>query len=170
MPNQSTGTVETTQSSSYLNGVKTLQDKLPAVLDDFKKYYVFSNKNPTYSEYQTIYANIKGNMSSINNDLLTIYNNVKTDSQNLATALSNINQLIEYEKTRNGKLKSDATNINNNYNGSKILIDDFKEIYTKKYVINFLLFLGIIIGTTALIKVFGAKADVTSGSSYVPVK
>ena len=42
--------------------LQTLNQQLPAILDDFKKYYVFFNKNPEYPEYQNSFENIKGNM------------------------------------------------------------------------------------------------------------
>jgi hypothetical protein len=35
--------------------IHTLQQQLPAILDDFKKYYVFYNKNPEYPEYQQMF-------------------------------------------------------------------------------------------------------------------
>ena len=67
---------ETVQSVEFNNKIKTIQEKLPSILDDFKKYYVFFNKNPTYSEYQKIYEDLKGNLSSIGNELLTITSDV----------------------------------------------------------------------------------------------
>ena len=32
-------------------------------LDDFKKYYVFYNKNPEYNEYKSHFENIKNNLN-----------------------------------------------------------------------------------------------------------
>jgi hypothetical protein len=160
--NQSTQNTYTTQPSSYLNDIKILQGKLPAILDDFKKYYVFFNKNPTYSEYQSIYENLKSNMNSINNELLTIYQNVNNDSQNLSTALSNINKLIDFEKKRNQQLTSYSQNINNNYTGSEKMIDDYKKIYIKNFLKTILMFLGIVIEIIILIKIFGSKSNVNT--------
>jgi hypothetical protein len=160
--NESTQNTYTTQPSSYLNDIKILQGKLPAILDDFKKYYVFFNKNPTYSEYQSIYENLKSNMNSINNELLTIYQNVNNDSQNLSTALSNINKLIDFEKKRNQQLTSYSQNINNNYTGSEKMIDDYKKIYIKNFLKTILMFLGIVVEIIILIKIFGNKSNVNT--------
>ena len=33
-------------SKNFLSQINTLKEKLPSILDDFKKYYVFYNKNP----------------------------------------------------------------------------------------------------------------------------
>jgi hypothetical protein len=68
--------------------------------------------------------------------------------------LLKINESIEKEKNKNIKLKSLESNINNNYNGSRIMINEYKEIYNSKYYNNIFIFIGIIISGTALIKVF----------------
>jgi hypothetical protein len=154
-------TVQTIQTLEY-NKIKTLQEKLPAILDDFKKYYVFFNKNPTYNEYQTIYANLTNNINSIFNELSSIANDVITNSQNLGDDLLKINTLIEAEKTKFNKLKSIESSINNEYNGSKKMIDEYKQIYNENYIKNVLMFIGIIISGTALVKVFSNKNITTN--------
>jgi hypothetical protein len=153
--------VQTVQTVEY-NKIKTLQEKLPAILDDFKKYYVFFNKNPTYNEYQTIYANLTNNINSIFNELSSIANDVITNSQNLGDDLLKINTLIETEKTKFNKLKSIESSINNEYNGSKKMIDEYKQIYNENYIKNVLMFIGIIISGTALVKVFSNKNITTN--------
>ena len=151
---------DTVQTIEFNNKIKTLQEKLPNILDDFKKYYVFFNKNPTYSEYQTIYENLKGNLNSIGNELLTITSDVEKNTKNIGEFLLKINQSIEKEKNKNIKLKSIESNINNSYNGSRVMINEYKEIYNLKYYNNILMFIGIIIRRTTLINVFANKSHV----------
>jgi hypothetical protein len=150
------------QPSDLQNKITTLQEKLPPILDDFKKYYVFLNKNPTYSEYQTIYANLTGNINSIASELSFISNDVITNAKSVGDALLKINTLIESEKNKNLELKSIESNINNEYNGSKIMIQEYKQIYNENYIKNVLIFIGIIISGTALVKVFGNKVTNTN--------
>jgi hypothetical protein len=151
---------ETVQTVEFNNKIKTIQEKLPTILDDFKKYYVFFNKNPTYSEYQTIYENLKGNLNSISNELLSITTDVEKNTKNIGDFLLKINQSIEREKNKNNKLKNIESNVNNSYNGSRVMINEYKETYNSKYYNNILLFIGIIISGTALIKVFANKSPV----------
>ena len=145
---------ETVQTPDFNSKIRTLQEKLPAILDDFEKYYVFFNKNPTYSEYEKIYENLKNNLNNISNELLTITIDVDKNTKNIGEFLLKINQSIEKEKNKNIKLKSIENNINNSYNGSQIMIDEYKEIYNSKYYNNIFMFIGIIISGTALVKVF----------------
>ena len=37
--------------STFKNNLITLNSQFPSMLDDFKKYYIFFNKNPDYNEY-----------------------------------------------------------------------------------------------------------------------
>jgi len=145
---------ESVQTFEFNNKINTLQEKLPAILDDFKKYYVFFNKNPTYSEYQKIYEDLKGNLNSISNELLTITSDVEQNTKNIGDFLLKINQSIEKEKNKNSRLKSIESNVNNSYNGSQVMINEYKEIYNTKYYNNIFMFIGVIISGTALIKVF----------------
>ena len=48
-----------TKPPVFLSKINTLKEKLPSILDDFKKYYIFYNKNPEYTEYQQMFENIK---------------------------------------------------------------------------------------------------------------
>ena len=151
---------ETVQPFEFNNKINTLQEKLPTILDDFKKYYVFFNKNPTYSEYQKIYENLNGNLNAIGNELLTMTNQIEENTKNIGEFLLKLNQSIEKEKNKNVKLKSIESNINNSYNGSRVMINEYKETYNLKYYNNILMFIGIIISGTTLIKVFGNKSAV----------
>ena len=140
--------------TDYLYNVKTLQEKLPAILDDFKKYYVFFNKNPTYSEYQTIFENIKGNLNSINSDLFKILNDIERNTNNISDNFTEVNKIIKDEKNKNTKLKYIYDKINNNLNGSRTMIDEYKQIYNEKYLNNVFIFIGIIVSGVILTKVF----------------
>lgn len=149
-------------SSKFLIDIKNIQEKLPAILDDFKKYYIFYNKNPTYTEYQTMFENLKGNLNSINSELFKITNSVEKNTQEFSNKFSELNKLITNEKNKNIKLKSVYDKINDNFHGSKIMIDEYKQIYNEKYVNNIFIFIGIIVNVIILAKVFSGKGNVNA--------
>jgi hypothetical protein len=148
--------------SEYLNDINVLKEKLPAILDDFKKYYVFYNKNPTYSEYQTMFENIKANLNSINSELYKIQNSVEKNTTTISSEFKEINKLIKEEKTNNSRFKSLYDKVNNNLNGSKIMIDEYKQIYNEKYINNVFIFIGIITSGIILAKVFRNNAPINN--------
>ena len=138
-------TDDLTKPQVFLSQINTLKEKLPSILDDFKKYYVFYNKNPEYSEYQQMFENIKGNLQNINSELFMTSNNIEKDTESINDRLQKINILIEKEKIKNRQLKRRLGIIEKKYNGSDELISDYKEIYNLDYLKNFALFYGLIL-------------------------
>ena len=138
-------TDDLTKPQVFLSKINVLKEKLPSILDDFKKYYVFYNKNPEYDEYQQIFENIKGNLQNINSELFMTSNNIEKDTENINDRLQKINALIAKEKIKNRQLKKRLGIVEKKYNGSDELISDYKEIYNLDYLTNYALFYGIIV-------------------------
>ena len=136
------------------NKINILEEKIGPILDDFKKYYIFYNTSPDYDEYQRIYENLKANLLSINNELLDISRNTNNKIVDINESFLKINKIIEDERNKNKKLKTIENGINDDYNGSEIMINEYKKKYNKSYTINVLMLLGIIISSITLIKVF----------------
>jgi len=158
------------QINDLQNKINTIEEKLPAILDDFKKYYVFFNKNPTYNEYQQIYQNLKSELDSISGDLLKIVNEINSNTQKISDSLLKINILIEKEKAKNITLKAAEYDVNNKYKGSSTMIDEYKQIYNENYFNNVFLFIGIIIAIVSLVKVFTGKSTINNVNSNLSVK
>ena len=138
-------TDDLTKPQVFLSKINVLKEKLPSILDDFKKYYVFYNKNPEYGEYQQMFENIKGNLQNINSELFMTSNNIEKDTENINDRLQKINALIAKEKIKNRQLKKRLGIVEKKYNGSDELISDYKEIYNLDYLTNYALFYGVIL-------------------------
>ena len=143
-------------SKNFLSQINTLKEKLPSILDDFKKYYVFYNKNPEYNEYQQMFENIKSNLQNMNSELFMTSNNIEKDTENINNRLQKINALISKEKVKNKQLKKKLGYIEKQYNGSDELISDYKDIYNLDYLTNFALFFGVILLASTLALKFKA--------------
>jgi hypothetical protein len=141
----------------FLSQINTLKEKLPAILDDFKKYYIFYNKNPEYNEYQQIFESIKGNLQNINSELFMTTNNIEKGTEDINSKLQIINKLITKEKIKNRKLKRQLGIVEKKYNGSDELISDYKEMYNLDYLNNFALFMGILTLGIILSKKFQSR-------------
>ena len=138
-------TDDLTKPEVFISQINTLKEKLPPVLDDFKKYYIFYNKNPEYDEYQQFFENIKSNLQKINSELFMTSNNIEKDIENINSRLQKIDILITKEKIKNKQLKRRLGIIEKKYNGSDELINDYKEMYNLDYLNNFALFFGVIL-------------------------
>jgi hypothetical protein len=133
--------------------LQTLNKQLPAILDDFKKYYVFFNKNPEYPEYQTSFENIKGNMTKLSSDLFMLSNDVQSSTNELNKKLFALNVLIQEEKERNRDLKLSLGIVEHKNNAATELISDYKNIYSEEYLRNWALFISILIIGNAISKI-----------------
>ena len=143
-----------TKPPVFLSKINILKEKLPSILDDFKKYYIFYNKNPEYTEYQQMFENIKSNLQSINSELFMTSNNIEKDTENINDRLQKINILIRKEKMKNQQLKKKLGIVEKKYNGSDELISDYKEMYNLDYLNNFALLFGVILLGGTLVSKF----------------
>ena len=133
--------------------LQTLNKQLPAILDDFKKYYVFFNKNPEYPEYQNSFENIKGNMNKLNSDLFMLSNDVESSTNELNKKLFALNILIQKEKERNRKLNLGLGIVEHKNNAATELISDYKSMYSEEYLRNWALFVSILIIGVSISKI-----------------
>lgn len=132
-------------ADKYKEDLNVLNGKFYSILDDFKKYYIFFNKNPEVDEYQQMFSNIKDNIESINSKLFTINTNLQQTIDDINIKIQQINIEIQKEKTKNIELKNNVGVINNKRTSSGILIDNYKELYNNKYYFNVTILIGILI-------------------------
>ncbi len=133
--------------------LQTLNQQLPAILADFKKYYVFFNKNPEYPEYQNAFENIKGNMNKLGSELFMLSNDVQSSTNEINKKLFALNILIQKEKERNRELKLKLGIIEHKNSAATELISDYKNMYSEEYLRNWALFLSIIIIGVSISKI-----------------
>ena len=150
-----------TEPPVFLSKINNLKEKLPSILEDFVKYYVFYSKNPEYNEYQQIFENIKGNLQNINSELFMTSNNIEKDTETINNRLQKINALIAKEKIKNRQLKRKLGIVEKKYNGSDELISDYKEMYNLDYLTNFALFYGAIMLTVIMALRFKSSPSIT---------
>ena len=137
----------------FMEQLQTLNQQLPAILDDFKKYYVFFNKNPEYPEYQNAFNTIKGNMTKLSSDLFMLSNDVQSSTDELNKKLFALNVLIQKEKERNRELKLKLGIVEHKNNAATELISDYKNMYSEGYLRNWALFISIIIIGASISKI-----------------
>ena len=157
-----------TQPNSFLAKLKPYQEKLPSILEDFVKYYVFYNRNPEVNEYQQLFDNIKGNLQSLNSGLFVETNNIEKMTETINEKLLELDKLIMKEKKMNRELKRRLGIVENTYNGSDEMITNFKDMYEYQYLTNFATLGGIIVLVTLLFKPNKPSAGLVPTSSVKP--
>ena len=141
----------------FTQQIITLQEQLPAMLHDFKRYYILSNKSPENSEYNNAYQNIEKNLIKINSDIFTLSNNIQSNIDELNTQLSSLASLIGTEKTTNTQLTTSANDLKHNNNATIEMISDYSHIYESDYLRNWAIFLSILVAGLTISKVYSSK-------------
>jgi hypothetical protein len=149
-------------SSIFLNKLNILKQQLPSILDDFKKYYIFYNKNPENSEYQQMFENIKNNLNNINSQLFMVKNNVQSETNKLNKNMVYLNKLIQNDKEINIDIKDKLRRTyDKNYSTSE-LISDYNKMYEIEYLRNWALFLSILLVCITVSRVFVSKTTINT--------
>jgi uncharacterized protein YqgV (UPF0045/DUF77 family) len=156
--------IEFENPENFKEKITGLQDKLPFILEDFKKNYVLYNKDQEYNEYQQTFEVSKGNLQQINFDLSTIETDVSANTNKLNEQLNEINRQIEEEREENIMLKSKLGLLEDGSNSMDEMIDDYKKKYHLAYLRNWGLLLSTLVAWITIkyiFKSFQVKLDYT---------
>lgn len=142
------------QSKYFNEKITNINSQFFSALDDFKKYYVYFNKNPEVNEFQNFYENSKGQLQTISKNLFVVTNDIDSSIEKLDDKMSSISVKLEDEKNLNKEMMDILTNLQNTQNGSEILIDDSKTKYNEQYYKNIQIIVGIFIVSGLLASLF----------------
>jgi len=142
------------QAKHFNEQINNIKSQFFSALDDFKKYYVYYNKNPEVNEFQNYYTNSKGQLQTMSKDLFLTTNNIDKNIEFLDNEMLYTSIKLEKQKKLHKELSELINNLQNTQNGSEILIDDSKTKYNLQYYKNVELFIGILIVSGLLTKIF----------------
>jgi hypothetical protein len=149
--------VQMTRVKVFEEKINTINNQFFAALDDFKKYYVYFNKNPEVDEFQHYYSNSKSQLQTLNKDLFLTTNDIGTDIDKLNTEIQQVSADIDVERDKFIELTDILTNIENTQTGSETLISDAKTLYNIRYVKNIEIMTGILVVSVMLRVVFNKQ-------------
>ena len=150
------------QATQFDEKIDTIKTQFFSALDDFKKYYVYYNKNPEVDEFQTYYLNSKSQLQSMSRDLFLVTNSIDKNIENLDTQMASVSIKLKDEKKLNGELMKILANLDNTQTGSEILIDNSKDNYNMQYYNNWEIFFGILVVSGLLVKLFKPSSTIPS--------
>lgn len=148
--------------------IKALQSGFFSALDDFKKYYVYYNKNPEVDEFLNFYTNSKGQLQNFSRDIYLASSSIDKTIEELDKEMGVNNQRIKAEKKLNEEMLSVMDNLQETKNGSVILIGDSKDDYNNQYYKNLFIIIGTAIVGGSLAYIF-KKKDINV-ASVLPIE
>jgi len=131
-------------AQKYNNKLADYAEMFPHMLDEFKKHYIFFNKNPEVNEYQQLYLSMKSNIQQAISQVFVTTNEIQQNIDELNSYIVEFNKKIDKEKIKNVDLKKKLGMLNAENDASGLMIDNYKETYNIQYFTNFVILLGIL--------------------------
>jgi len=129
----------------YMEQLNSLENVVPSLVKDFKKYYVYFHTTPENQEYKTMFENIQGNLNTISTQLLTMTNDLYYAVERINKQLFALNREIDIEKEIHQTLEQNVKKVENKNNASIELISDYTQMYDYCYMRNWAIFLSFMI-------------------------
>ena len=129
----------------YTEQLANLENVIPALVQDFKKYYVLFHTTPGNQEYKTMFENIQGNLHQVSSQLVSISNDLYYAVEKINKQLFVLNREIETEKDIHRTLEQKVKNVENKNNASVELISDYTKMYNYCYMRNWALLLSLLV-------------------------
>ena len=146
--------VDFQEPKNFIEKVVTLQQQMPHILDDFKKYFVLYNKDPNYPEYQNMFETVKSNLTTLSSSLFMVSNEVDSNTDKISDVFNRLDVLIKKEKRTNIMLKRRLGIVETEANSSKEMIHDYNQMYDEDYLRNWGLFLSTVAVGVSISKLF----------------
>lgn len=139
-----------TKIEQYEKKLYELDSGINLLLDEFKKLYVIKNMHPNNDEYSNHYDNVINNLASVLSKLFGVSNDVQVNIDNINKKMFELDVLIRQERDKNKELKKKLGIVENKNNAASEMINDYKDIYNKKYLRNWSLLLSSVLCLLAI--------------------
>lgn len=146
-------------ATKYKNKLADYIESFPHMLDEFKKYYIFFNKNPNVNEYQQIYLSMKANIQHASSNVFVTTNEIQKNTDELNAYILVLNDEIKKAKVKNLDLKKKLGLLNAENDTTGIMIDNYRETYNIQYFVNFVILLGILFICFFMYKTFTLNSE-----------
>lgn len=141
--------------------IKTLQQKFPSVLEDFKKAYISYQSNPTtLTNYNEKTQKIKDIFSQI----FIIDNNIQKETDDINSVISKLNASMKTYKSSNADLEKKYQDVSGVVHGSNVMSSDYNKMYYNDFLNNLIMIIGSIILFWIIVRILFpviAKKNVT---------
>lgn len=125
------------------NQLKIITEKIPGLLEDYKKYFIFFHKNPEVVEYQQIYVQQKTELQNTNKDLVKLGEQTELSIAKLHKMMEQENTTLNDKKSQYQELIKGFEYYQSTLLGTEQMTDDFNTLYNIQYYKNVQMLFGI---------------------------
>ena len=124
------------EAKIYQEQINNKANSFLSALDDFKKYYVYYNKNPEVQEYNKNFTDSKEQLQTLSSDVFEITNTIQRKIEEKNRAMSGIEMKLKRQKVISQEQEKAVNNLKSVQVGSSVMIDDSKTDYIFNYYKN----------------------------------
>ena len=146
------------EAKQYDEQIKSKKSSFLPALDEFKKYYVYYNKNPEVEDYNTHYLNAKEQLQTLSSSVFEITNAIQRKIDEKNKAIDGIAGKLNTQRELSTKLEDIIKSLNGVKAGSSVMIDDSKNEYRFQFYKNSEMFIGIVLLLALLVSTLAAAA------------
>jgi hypothetical protein len=142
------------ENNTYLSDINTTKKQIFLALNDYKKFFVFHNKNPEYTGYTDSLNDSENKLNDIIKNTQSFNNNLFIKVDELNKKLKEFYIKIEKEKKKKNILTCKYKNLKNDSNGSEEMINDYEDLYKLQYLNNIIFLVGLLLSMVVTKKIF----------------
>ena len=143
-----------TDSSQYENQLDAFKVSYSCNLKSFKEYYILTKQFPEDDTYAKGYQSAKSNLVELSRNLFLLNNMIQKDIDSLQVdSGANTSEINTHKGIRSG-LEDELTFIEGEVGGAKQMAEDYKIRYTQQYLLNWSMFIGIVLSSATLFYTF----------------
>jgi hypothetical protein len=86
------------EAKIYQEQINNKATSFLSALDDFKKYYVYYNKNPEVQEYNKNFTDSKEQLQTLSSDIFQITNEIQRKIEEKSRTMSGIEMKLQRQK------------------------------------------------------------------------
>jgi hypothetical protein len=146
--------VYSTSPQDYEDQLNALKTSYACNMNTFKEYYVLTKQYPEDDEYAKGYESTKSNLLELSKKLFLLNNIIEKELVDMQVQSDETLDIIDQNVTNRSALNEKLNFFTGEVRGAQQLASDFKANYTRQYLANWSMFIGVIISSATLFYTF----------------
>jgi len=130
---------------NFKEQIDALKKSYDCNLVTFKEYYVLMKQYPADEQYSKKFMEVKTTLTRLAKNLFLLNNELQVEIEKMKNDSATLNQQLGTQEGSNGNIKKEIDLAKGEVGGSVQMSEDYKVLYTRQYITNWSMFIGILV-------------------------
>jgi len=130
---------------NFKEQIDALKKSYDCNLVTFKEYYVLMKQYPADEQYSKKFMEVKTTLTRLAKNLFLLNNELQVEIEKMKNDSTTLNQQLGTQEGSNGNIKKEIDLAKGEVGGSVQMSEDYKVLYTRQYITNWSMFIGILV-------------------------